>query len=243
MSRAIPDETLTAYADGELGGEEEARVRAAVAADPALARRLAALREAREAARAAFADVAREPVPAALLAAVLAADAASAPPPPRAANAPAWRPAAIAAAIAAAVALVVGGVAGALLAPGPERIAAPLDPLAPAGPALAQALDGAASGEAVAFAGGTVRLLASYPTEAGPCRAFAVEGRAAASGLACRADGAWHTRIVVARPAAREGFVPASGDDPLVRELLDRLGAVAPLDAAAERAAIARGWR
>lgn len=238
MSRAISDETLTAYADGELAAAEAARVRVAVEADPALAQRLAALREAREAARAAFAEVAREPVPARLIASVLAADAAAAAP-PRAANAPAWRMAAIAAALA----LVVGGVAGALLAPGPGRIAAPLDPLAPAGPALAQALDGAASGEAVAFAGGTVRLLASYPTGAGPCRAFAIEGQAAASGLACRADGAWHTRIVVARPAAREGFVPASGDDPLVRELLDRLGATQPLDAAAERAAIARGWR
>jgi hypothetical protein len=239
VSRAISDETLTAYADGELEAAEAARVRAAVEADPALAQRVAALREAREAARAAFADVAREPVPARLIAAVLAADAAAAVPPPRAANAPAWRMAAIAAALA----LVVGGVAGALLAPGPGRIAAPLDPLAPAGPALAQALDGAASGEAVAFAGGTVRLLASYPTGAGPCRAFAIEGQAAASGLACREDGAWRTRIVVARPAAREAFVPASGDDPLVRELLDRLGATQPLDASAERAAIARGWR
>lgn len=236
---AVSDEALTAYADGELEPAAAALVRDAVAADPALARRLAALRATREAARAAFADVAREPVPAALLAAVLAADAASAPPPPRAANAPAWRMAAIAAA----VALVVGGVGGVLLAPGPGRIAAPLDPLAPAGPALARALDGAASGEAVAFAGGTVRLLASYPTEAGLCRAFAVEGQAAASGIACREDGAWRTRIVVARPASREGFVPASGDDPLVRELLDRLGAAAPLDAAAERAAIAREWR
>ncbi|WP_439580723.1 hypothetical protein [Elioraea sp.] len=235
---AVSDETLTAFADGELDAAEATSVRAAVAADPALARRLAALREARAAIRAAFADVANEPVPTALIAAVLAADATDAPP-PRAANAPVWR----AAAIAATVALVVGGLAGALLVPGPTRVADRLDPLGAAAPVLADVLDRAASGEAVAFDGGTVRLLASYPTTAGPCRAFMVDGPAAVSGLACREDTAWRMRVVVARPPPEAGFAPAFGEDPLVRDLLDRLGAGAPLDPASERSAIDRAWR
>lgn len=234
----VTDEVLTAFADGELAPEEEALVRAAVGADPALGQRLAALRQVREAARAAFADVAREPVPASLIASILAADAASAPPPPRAANAPVWR----AAAIAAAVALVVGGVAGTLLGPRPVEMADRLDPLGVARPALARALDRTASGEDVTFDHGTVRLLASYATASGTCRAFTIEGAAPASGLACREGEAWRTRFVVAGPAPSGGFVPASGEEPLLRDLLDRLEA-APLDAAAERAAMARGWR
>lgn len=239
MTRAsVSDETLTAYADGELDAEEAARVRAAVAADPALARRLAALGEAREAARAAFADVAREPVPAALIASVLAADA-SGPPPRRAANTNVRRTAAIAAS----VALVVGGMLGALLAPSPTRMAHPLDPLGPATPMLARALDAAGSGQEVAFMGGMIRLLASYPTDRGPCRSFAVESATPVTALACREGDVWRTRIAVARPITADGFTPASGEDPLLRELLDRIGAGAPLDAETERAAIARGWR
>ena len=245
---SVSDEVLTAYADGELDADEAARVRAAVAADPALARRLAALREAREVARAAYADVARgerildallrEPVPAALIASVLAADA-SVPPPRRAANANVRR----IAAIAASVALVVGGVLGALLAPSPTRMAHPLDPLGPATPMLARALDAAASGQEVAFMGGVIRLLASYPTDRGPCRSFAVESATPVTALACREGDVWRTRIAVARPITPDGFVPASGEDPLLRELLDRVGAGAPLDGEAEREAIARGWR
>jgi hypothetical protein len=239
MSRgSVSDETLTAYADGELDADEAARVREAVAADPALARRLAAVREAREAARLAYADVAREPVPAALIASVLAA-AAAAPPPRRGANTNVRR----AAAIAAAVALVVGGMLGALLAPSPTRMAHPLDPLGPATPMLVRALDAAASGQEVAFMGGMIRLLATYPTERGPCRSFAVESATPVTALACREGGVWRTRIAVARPITADGFAPASGEDPLLRDLLDRIGAGGALDIEAERRAIARGWR
>lgn len=234
---SVSDDVLTAYADGELDADEAARVREAVAADPALARRLAALREAREAARAAYADVAREPVPAALIASVLAADAA--PPPRRAANTNARRTAAIAAS----VALVVGGMLGALLAPSPTRMAHPLDPLGPATPMLARALDAAASGQEVAFMGGVIRLLASYPTDRGPCRSFAVESATPVTALACREGDLWRTRIAVARPITPDGFTPAAGEHPLLRELLDRVGAGAPLDTETEREAIARGWR
>jgi hypothetical protein len=235
--RSVSDETLTAYADGELDAAEAARVRAAVAADPALARRLAALREAREAARAAYADVAREPVPAALIATVLAADGAA--PPRRAANTNVRRTAAIAAS----VALVVGGMLGALLAPSPTRMAHPLDPLGPATPMLARALDAAASGQEVAFMGGMIRLLATYPTAQGPCRSFAVESATPVTALACREGDVWRTRIAVARPVTAGGFTPAAGEDPLLRELLDRISAGAALDAETERRTIERGWR
>jgi anti-sigma factor RsiW len=84
----ISDETLAAYADGRLDRDAAARVRAAVAADPALARRLAALHAARAAARpvgASRAEVRRRVVIAAAIAAVAGAvlGAVVAPPPTR----------------------------------------------------------------------------------------------------------------------------------------------------------------
>jgi hypothetical protein len=206
----ISEETLTAYANGELDREAAARVRAAVAADPALARRLAALHEARAAAsrsRATNAEFRRRVVTVAV------------------------------------VALVVGGTLGALFAPSPARMPHPLDPLGPATPMLVRALDGAASGRDVAFMGGVIRLFGTYPTERGPCRSFAIESATPVTALACREGDVWRTRIAVARPITAEGFTPAVGEDPLLRELLDRIGAGAALDTAAERAAIERGWR
>jgi anti-sigma factor RsiW len=69
----IADETLMAYADGTLESAERARIAAAIAADPALAQRVALLRAGGEAARRAFAGVLAEPVPPRLLAAIAAA--------------------------------------------------------------------------------------------------------------------------------------------------------------------------
>ncbi len=206
----ISDETLTAYADGRLDRDEAARVRAAVAADPALARRLAAVHAARAAARpvgASRAEVRRRVV------------------------------------IAAAIAAVAGAVLGAVVAPPPTRLPHPLDPLGPVTPMLVRALDAAATGQEVAFMGGVIRLLASYATEQGPCRSFAVESATPAVGLACREADVWRTRIVVAREITPEGFAPAATVEPLLRAQLDRIGTGAPMDTEAERSAIERGWR
>jgi hypothetical protein len=206
----ISEETLTAYAKGELDRDTAARVRAAVAADPALAARLAAVREARAAAsrsRAANAEVRRRLV------------------------------------VAAAIALVLGGTLGVMLAPSPTRMPHPLDPLGPATPMLVRALDAARSGQEIAFMGGVIRLLATYATERGPCRSFAIESATPVTALACREGDVWRTRIAVARPITPDGFTPAVGEDPLLRALLDRIGAGAALGTAAEQAAIERGWR
>jgi anti-sigma factor RsiW len=62
------DTLLTAYVDGELDAAGVAEIEAAMAADPALARRVRVLRDATAALRAVFNDVAREPVPERLLA-------------------------------------------------------------------------------------------------------------------------------------------------------------------------------
>ncbi|MPS68257.1 MULTISPECIES: anti-sigma factor family protein [unclassified Novosphingobium] len=63
---SVTAEELMALVDGELSPEDAARVEAAIAADPELARRLDAERGLRETLRGHFAPVAREPVPDAL---------------------------------------------------------------------------------------------------------------------------------------------------------------------------------
>ena len=118
-----------------------------------------------------------------------------------------------------------------------------LDPLGPATPMLVRALDSAASGQEVAFMGGVIRVLGTYPTEHGPCRSFAIESATPVTAIACREGDLWRTRIAVARPITPDGFTPAAGEDPLLRALLERSGAGAALGTEAERAAIERGWR
>lgn len=241
---SVPVQTLMAFADGALPPEEAARVAALVAADPDLARQVAELRAGRAAVRDAFAAVLREPVPDRLIRAATGASppgAAPIPPPPRpvASNdnpplrcpPPRWR----LPAVAAAASLLLGLAGGWALAPGGD----------PAGPgrlgrALEAALEGAPSG---ASAG--VALLASHRLEdGGVCRSFAApQGEGRLLGLACREPaGGWRLRAAVAQQGG-DAVRPAGGEDPLLAEMLERLGAAPAMAPAEERAAIARGWR
>lgn len=232
----VTDEMLMALADGVLEEPEASRVAARVASDPALARRLAALRLGGEAARRAYADVAGQPVPDRLVAAVLAADAVAAPTrPPAPANQPRWRGRAAAAA-AVLVALALGVVAGRHSAPESDRLAAPT-------PLLSAALSGAASGETLSTGAASVTVLATHRLADGAiCRAFSTSGAEAASGLACRTGGAWQVIALVRRDSPAAGFRPASGLDPALEAVLDRRGAGAPLGEAEEAALRAGGW-
>jgi anti-sigma factor RsiW len=250
---SIPDETLMAYADGTLAPEEATRVARGVAADPVLAERLGQLRAGGEAARGAFAGVLQEPVPDRLLA-VLQRSAPQAPvlqpvpaadPPPRTAppvtppSPPALvpRPGRLRPRLAIAASLLLGLVGGWALRGseadgGPGRV----------GPALAAALETQPSNAGT----GAVRLLGSHAlADGGICRIFALpDGEAALTGLACRdMGGPWRVAALVARRGGTQGFTPAGAEDPLVAEVLERRGAGPAMDAATERAAIARGWR
>lgn len=57
------DEALMAYVHGELDPTESKRIEAAMAADPDLARRVRAFRNARRALITAYESVARQPIP------------------------------------------------------------------------------------------------------------------------------------------------------------------------------------
>jgi hypothetical protein len=246
---AISDDMLMALADNELDRAEAARVRAAIAADPALARRFALFRESRAAAAGAHADALHEQVPDRLLAAVRAADARTRPAAPvvplRPRAAPAWRPLALAASLALALGGVLGFQAGRIAGPDAQPAAGFGAP----GPVLAAALEAAPSGRVREFAGGSLIVMNTHPVAGGFCRDFALAGSAAGApamiGLACREDGTWRTRLVMVQPAegSATGFRPAGTDDPLITELLERLDARPPLSAAEEAALLANGWR
>jgi len=246
---SIDDETLMAYADGELDAEQCAHVEQAMRADPQVAAAVERQRALRADVFAAFAGVLDEPVPARLQPAAareeaaaqprvrvdLLAQAGATPLPPRWH----WRQwGAIAASLAA------GVLAGAL---GWQQInggdATPFgrqgDALVARGE-LADALSQRLSADA---AQGTVRLGVSFQARDGAyCRSFKLGSTA---GLACRDAGAWRIPVLAqAGEAARGGYRQAGSEMPAtVLDAIDERIAGASLDAAAERAARDRGWQ
>ena len=218
---SIPDETLMAFADGTLPAAEAERIATALDADPALAERVALLADGRRIAVRAFRDVLDEPVPARLLAAATSTAA-----PANDNRRRAWR----AGAMAAAAGLLVGAFLGTQL-PGTTPADAGLLPAR-----LAASLENAAEGGPVA---------GTHLAEGGLyCRRFILpDGPATLQGLACREPEGWRLRVAIARTTEDTSFQPASADDPVIDEVLERLGAGPALDPASVATAQQRGWR
>ncbi len=243
MSREWTEMEIAAFVDGELVGEDAARVARLIETDPEAARVALKLMEMNDLLREAFAGPAEEEAPAPLRAAVLAE-------PGKVATLkrkPVFASPAVFSALAATLALTVGlGLGGALFGTGgPEGARLALG----AGPApeeAAAAFETAASGTEAAG----LRPLASFETASGPCREFEAlrdGGAVAATGLACREGGAWSVLVLAAAPEAESGpagFAPASGAAAdAVGALLDALGAGPALSPAEEAARIGAGWR
>jgi hypothetical protein len=244
----VDDETLAAYVDGELSPEKAAAVAMLLADDPEARRRLDALFETSRLLAAAYEAPMTEPVPERLRALVEGRpDRAAAPEGARVIAFPrrARLPAAIGLALAASVALVFG-----LRMPDEAPFHVTAGPAAADGP-LHAALEAAASGDSVAAPGGVALTpVGTYATAGGGvCREFeAVSAGGVERGLACRHGGLWRVEAVVAEaaPAAAggDGFAPASGPAAGAFDAaLDRLGLGMALDAGAEAALRARGWR
>lgn len=242
----ISDERLMAYVDGELDAAQAAEVEAAIAADPALAAAVARQRRLRARLRASYDPVLDEPVPERLLAAARGATASSATrvvdlrtaarrDRPRRWSLPEWA--------ALAAALVLGLVLaqwlplhdGDLLATAPDgRLLARGE--------LAQALDTRLSGDA---ADGVAVGLSFRASDGGYCRSFVLQRPQPLAGLACRHEEGWRVPVLSeAEPAAGSELRLASTPLPsAVLGEIDARIAGEPLDAAAERAARAAGWR
>lgn len=231
----IEDTMLMAYADGELDAATAARVEAALEQDAALAERLGVFLSTRTALKSAF-DPA-PPVSATLEAAVRAM---AAPAPQvvslaaRRATRPVWQPMALAASLALAVGLGAGWMLGT-----PGGTAAPQLALAKGAEAALASLP---SGQNTTLADGTaLSVIASFEDAQGTfCREVAQSGSGGSVvAVACKADAGWDLRFALTVATGGTGYLPASAPETL-DTWLSATGAGAPLDPAAEAAALAR---
>jgi hypothetical protein len=242
----LSEKTLLAYVDNELDAATRHEVEAAIAADPALARRVEQQRTLRKLLGAAYDPVPRDSSPAKPHLAPQTV-------PPgakvvRLASArrerervreapvlsalwawPTW------AGLTVGVILgLLGGRSGLLTLPN-EDIAAQ-DGRVVARGTLALALSTQLAGEPPA--GAPVKIGASFVSRSQElCRSFALAA-ASTAGLACRRGTDWELRLLAQEPAATPASIP-----PVVQRAVDEQRQGFPLDAVGERAAMGRGWR
>ena len=249
----ITDETLMAYADGELDTAARASVEAAMQEDPEIAKRVARHRALREAMRGAFSAVLNEPVPDRLIEAArgqavapksAVVDLSVAREAARLKNFAAprrWQPAAMAASLL--LGLGVGflawhGSGGALIQPG---AGGGLIASAALADALSTQLSDDRPADRVVVAG------LSFRNKSGDyCRTFYLTGSDAGSGLACREGTDWRIKALAQSPraAANSGNfrTAASEDSPAIRAAVEGSIDGEPLDHAGEIAAREAGW-
>ena len=226
------DDTLMAYADGELDPAERAAIERAMRTDPAIAAAVERHRALRADVAAAFAGILDEPVPARLQppAPIISLDAAREK--RRRWSWPEWG--------ALAATLVVGVLAGKMIPGGggaPAIIGNGNQVVAQG--ELASALDRQVGGKG----NGAVKVGVSFAARDGAyCRGFVM---GASAGLACRAGGQWRIPVLAeAQQQAAGGYRQAgSALPPAVLDAIDARIADKPLDAAGEEAARARNWQ
>jgi hypothetical protein len=252
----ISDETLMAYADGELDAATRASVEAAMHDDPEIAKRVARHRALRETMQGAFAAVLQEPVPDRLIAAARGRTATPQTAAPqstvadlslarenarrKASTGPRWQPAAMAASLL--LGLGLGFLAwhgsGGLMQPGPSGGLVANATLAEA--LSTQLSDDRAPGR-VAVAG------LSFRSKSGDYgRTFSLTGTEASSGLACREGTDWKIKALAQSPhtgANSSNFrTAASEESPAIRAAVESSIDGEPLDHAGEIAARQAGW-
>jgi len=240
------EETLSAYADGELDAATRAAVETAMASDPQLAQRIAAHRALRARLEQAFAPVLAEPLPERLRLRARSASAGQRPsnlialqPRPRARwSWPQWG--------AMAASLVIGALLGPLLLRSPTGNT-PVDTRG--GRMLANGRLEHALSEQLAStqpAAAPVQIGVSFRARSGAyCRTFVIQDESQLAGLACRERNAWRVETLARTESGPAGAAlrPASSAlPPAVAGTLDGLIAGEPLDAASEAAARAGGW-
>ena len=229
------EELFFAWLDGELEGDEAARVAAQVASDPALQAKAEQHRRLAAQLRGAFDPILKQDVPPSKFgsANVLDFQAQRSEREIRRSSfgVPQWA--------AMAATLAIGIVAGQFVS---NRSGAPIesrDGMLVAAASLDRALDAQL---ASAEGNGRVRVGLTFRTRVGGiCRSFSNEGTA---GLACHDGQDWKIEGLFAAPEGQQGdYRMASGEDPRLAALVDERIAGEPFDAAAEKAAMEQGWR
>ena len=243
------DETLMAYADGEVDADTRRQIEAAMALDPTIAERVAKHRSLRMDLGAAFGGVLDEPVPSRLL------DAANSTPAParsatvsdldaaRAARSggkqsrtwswPEWT--------AIAASLVIGVLAGrSALQPAQSTMFATTDSGIVATGELSAALDDQLND---ASKGAAVQIGLSFRSKGGNyCRSFAT---GSAAGFACREDAQWKVRALNESGTHADGGeyrMAGSELPPAILTAIDDVMEGEALDREQEQAARERGW-
>jgi hypothetical protein len=242
------EETLMAYADGELAAPLRAEIEAALAADPALAFRVEKHRALRAQVAGAYAGVMQQPVPEPLREAAKGSGVAARPRgnvvqfPTRGSRAPAspWRARewlAVAASLVLGIAIswrYFGPANGGLLAANGAALVAR--------GALATALDEQLAG-APPRAGAVTIGLTFHARDGSYCRSFTLRAGGTA-GLACRVGGEWQVPVTASGDAAGGDLRQAGGSIPAaVLQAIEARIAGDVLTADAETRARNAGWK
>ncbi|HZF17160.1 MAG TPA: hypothetical protein VE046_14575 [Steroidobacteraceae bacterium] len=243
----VSDEVLTAYVDGELDAATRSELEAAIAANVALAQRVARHRALIARVRGAFDPVLREPVPDRLLAAV----GARAPAPAKVTDINVKREARTArerrpwswpqlGAIAAS--LAAGAVIGQLLMQRPGPLQARDGNLIARGELAAALSDQLVSEQA---RDAPIAIGISFRAKAGDyCRTFRMRARDDLAGLACRDGVDWRVDLLTRIDASVTGGMEQAGTamPEAVLRTVDATMAGEPMDGAAEKDARQRSW-
>jgi hypothetical protein len=250
----LTDETLMAYADGEVDAETRAVIESAMREDPEVRSRVERHRALREAVQGAFSSVLDEPVPDRLIAAargqgavaggkvvdLLRVRAAVRAPVETSLGSRRWQPAALAAS------LLMGLGLGYLASHNSNAL---VKSSSSGGLIASAALDEALSNQLSAdrAAGAVAATGISFRSKAGDyCRTFSLSGAELSSGLACREGNGWKIKVLAqsSHPAGDlSNFRQAgSADSPAVRAAVEESIAGEPLDQAGEIAARRSGW-
>lgn len=232
------DETLMAFADGELDAATSQRLETALETDDTLAERLAVFLDTRMAVGAAMKPLIDEPVPEALATSVrrmteaaennvLAFQRPEKPMPIRSRQ-PWMMP------IAASILAVITGVGGYMAGRGNVDLEGASEN------ALFAALDQQPSGSDVTLGQSeALHIVSSFVDGRGElCREYELKRlNETTATVACRTNGAWVTRLALSSPRS-EGYVPASSQE-TIDAYLASIEAGEPLAAEAERNALA----
>lgn len=238
------DETLMAFADGELDEATSERLETALAADDALAARLAIFLDTRRMVADALKPLINDEVPPHLLESVgrmiasaeggasSANNLVALKPQRKRQERPRWFMR-----IAAGLVAVVAGVAGFAIGRSMDDAGSKSDLN------LAAALDSQPSGNDVPLDAGTVlHVIATFRDDSGEvCREYQLNAQESSTlTIACRREGEWLPRLSLMSQQPAEGYVPASSHE-TIDAYLASIHAGAPLSAEEERAALAGG--
>ncbi|MEM6462149.1 MAG: anti-sigma factor [Pseudomonadota bacterium] len=239
--RDFSDETLMAFADGELSADKQKAVEEAIEKDERLANRVAGFIESRSMAQNALKPLLDEPVPADLKAKIeemVGTETNVTALPRRHASTPVRR---WAMPLAASLALVVGGLGGYLAGTSTTDQPAQVALDAVNQPEIITALNTASSGsETDLGASGLFRAIASYSDANNTlCREFEIDrvDRSTIVAVACRSDADWKYRFTVFAGQSNSGYAPASSLEAL-DAYLNAVGASEPMSVEAEAAAL-----